>query len=100
MSACPCVAEHRPASYVPNRHHILPQSWGGQSVAANLIDICPNTHTSTHRLLNAYVHAGGQPPWEVLQHYNALTRDLAARAWEQRPSEHPPYTLAHPGGHL
>lgn len=94
-AACPCVAEHRPASYVTNRHHIIPESWGGPSVADNLIDICPNTHTATHRLINAYIHAGGTPSWDVQQHYNALARDLAARAWAGRPSDHPPYTLAH-----
>jgi len=93
---CPCAMTHGPGAYVPARHHILPQSWGGPTEPDNLIYICPNSHTAVHQLLNAYVHAGGEPAWSVLQHYNALVRDLAARAWVQRPSDHPPYTLAHP----
>ena len=92
---CPCVSMHCPAAYEPNRHHILPQSWGGQTVAENLIYICPNTHTAVHQLLNAYVHAGSEPGEDVLQHYNHLTRELAAQAWAQRPSDKPPYTTAH-----
>lgn len=96
---CTCVGYHSPASYVPNEHHILPQSWGGQTVPENLIFICPNTHTATHDLLNQYIHNQGRPSAEVLQHYNKLAQELAARAWAQRPSNHPPYTVAHPGGH-
>ena len=93
---CECVGQHSPAAYVPNRHHILPQSWGGQTVDSNLIWICPNTHSSVHDLLNQYVHNGGVPGYDVLQHYNHLTQALAAHAWSQRPTDHPPFTLAHP----
>lgn len=92
---CSCVQTHSPVAYEPNHHHILPQSWGGLTVPENLIWLCPNSHTSTHQLLNLYVHAHGEPPWDVVRHYPALVRRLAAQAWEQRPSEHPPYTLAH-----
>jgi hypothetical protein len=73
-------------TYVAARHHILPQSWGGLTVDANLIWLCPNAHTSTHHLLDQYVRAGGDPGWTVRQHYSAFIRDLAARAWAQRPA--------------
>lgn len=95
---CQCVTEHSPTAYVTNQHHIVPQSWGGQTVATNLIPICPNTHTAVHELMNAYVHAGGLPPWEIRQHYSTFVRDLAAYAWARRPNDHPPYTVGHPTG--
>lgn len=77
-------------------HHVLPQSWGGQSVAANLVPLCPNSHTATHRLIDAYVHAGGVPPNPVLHTYNPFVRDLAARAWAGRPEHPTPTSLEHP----
>lgn len=82
---CECVQNHSPRNYVPNDHHILPQSWGGRTVKANLIRICANTHTATHHLLDEYVRAGGDPGWEVRRRYGILARELAARAWAQRP---------------
>ena len=95
--ACGCVAQHCPSAYVANRHHVLPLSWGGLTVAANLVWLCPNAHTATHDLLNQYVHLGGPPPPDVQQHYTALSRSLAARAWAERTPGHTPYTIAHPG---
>lgn len=92
---CECVSYHAPAAYVPNHHHVLPQSWGGLSTPDNLVWLCPNSHTATHDLLNQYVHSGGTPASTVLIHYNAHVRALAALAWSQRPSDHPPYTAAH-----
>lgn len=95
-NACRCVSVHTPSVYVPNHHHILPQSWGGQTVAENLVYLCGNSHAAVHQLLNQYVHHFGLPPWEVRVHYNPQVRDLAQRAWDQRPSDKPSYTLAHP----
>lgn len=82
---CLCVARHTPAAYVPNRHHILPKSWGGLTTTANLITICPNAHSAVHRLLDAYVKAGGLPDTTTRRGYSPFVRDLAARAWAQRP---------------
>jgi hypothetical protein len=87
---------HCPAAYVPNHHHILPQSWGGPTVPENLVWLCPNSHTAVHDLLNLYIHHGGPPPEGDMQHYTRLVRDTAATAWSQRPNDHPPYTTAHP----
>ena len=82
---CECVAQHVPATYIPARHHIIPESWQGPTTPSNLILICPNTHTSTHRLIDTYVRLGGEPPWEIRRHYSPFIRDLAARAWAGRP---------------
>lgn len=93
---CTCVQFHCPAAYVPNHHHILPQSWGGLTVDANLVWLCPNSHSAVHDLLNQYVHAGRLPEPGVMIYYNTHIQEIAAKAWSQRPSDHPPYTAAHP----
>ena len=92
---CTCVATHSPAAYVVAKHHIKPQSWGGLTVPSNLIDICPNTHTATHRLLDDYVRNGGDPGWEARRKFGVLARALALKAWEQRPSDNPGITSLH-----
>ena len=92
---CECVADHSPAAYVPAWHHVQPQSWGGQTVKANLVLICTNTHTATHRLLDEYVRANGDPGWETKRHFGAYVRGLALRAWEQRPAKPTITSLAH-----
>lgn len=91
---CECVADHAPAAYVPTRHHILPQSWGGPTVDANLVTLCPSTHTAVHRLLDEYVRNGGDPGWETRRHFGPYVRGLALRAWEQRPAK-PTITSLH-----
>lgn len=93
---CQCVTSHSPSAYVPTVHHILPQSWNGQTVPENLATICPNTHTAVHRLIDNYVRAGGDPGWDVRQHFSAYQRDLALRAWEQRPDVPTITSVAHP----
>lgn len=82
---CGCVEQHVPAAYVPEDHHIKPESWGGTRIPENLVRICPNTHTATHRLIDEYVREGGLPPWETRKHFGATARLLAAKAWDQRP---------------
>lgn len=88
---CQCVDNHLPAAYVGALHHVLPQSWGGQTVPGNLVMLCPNSHTATHRLIDEYVRAGGDPGWEVRRHFGVYVRTLALRAWQQRPA-HPTLT--------
>ena len=82
---CHCVDVHSPAAYVPALHHILPQSWGGQTVPENLVMLCPSSHTATHRLIDEYVRAGGDPGWEVRRKFGVYVRTLARTAWDQRP---------------
>ncbi|MGZ4663577.1 MAG: HNH endonuclease [Frankiaceae bacterium] len=96
MSRCQCVRQHSPSAYVPNVHHAIPQSWGGQTTPDNLVVLCPNSHTATHRLIDAYVRAGGDPGPVVRRGYNRLVRDLAARAWAGRPAHPTPTSLGHP----
>jgi hypothetical protein len=91
---CLCVSTHAPRAYVPNKHHILPESWGGKKVPENLIPLCANAHTSVHYLIDQYVRAGGLPPWSERAKFSPFIRDLAARAWAQRP-EKPTITSLH-----
>jgi len=51
----------------------------------NRVEVCPTTHRQIHRLIDAYVVAGGEPAGAVLRNYNELTRRLALMAWDQRP---------------
>jgi hypothetical protein len=81
---CLCVSSHAPAAYVPALHHILPQSWGGRTVKANLVLLCPNSHTATHRLLDNFVRAGGTEGVDM-RHFGPYARQHALQAWEQRP---------------
>lgn len=92
---CGCVEEHEPRAYVPNRHHIKPESWGGPTTDENLVTLCPNTHTATHRLIDEYVRTGGIPPWSTREHFGPLARALAEKAWELRPSDRPPLTMTY-----
>lgn len=92
---CRCVARHNPRPQNHAVHHILPQSWGGKSVTANLVKLCPTGHENVHTLLNLYVHAGDVPSRLVLSGFNPHTRMLAKAAWDQRPNDRPPYTDQH-----
>lgn len=90
---CLCVVQHVPEVHALCTHHILPKSWGGGDEPTNRVVLCPSTHENIHRLLNRYVRLGGVPPWEDRRIYGVYARDLAARAWSQRPSDKPPYTV-------
>lgn len=84
VAPCSVPEHHHPhAPEVVDRHHILPQEWGGASKPENLIALCPNHHRRVHELLDEYVAAGGEPPWSVRQHYGKLERELAARGWQE-----------------
>lgn len=89
---CPCRATHRPIPRRLNRHHVLPESWGGPTIPDNLIDICPTTHVNTHMLIDLYNKNHGEVPVTTLRTFSFLERRLAKWAWELRPSEHPPIT--------
>jgi hypothetical protein len=95
---CPCTGRHSPSVYVPNAHHIVPDSWGGPTTPDNLAVICPSTHTAVHALLDLYVHLGRQPTRaEVMGKLGRrpvpLVLDLAARAWAGRPAHPTPTSL-------
>jgi hypothetical protein len=55
-TACVASGSHDP---VPLRfvwHHVQPQEAGGQTVPANLIEICDSCHYTIHRLLWNLAH--------------------------------------------
>lgn len=89
---CPCRIDHRPAVHRLNRHHVIPESWGGPSTYDNLLDICPTTHVNTHMLIDLYKKAMGKPPTDVVSSFSFLERRLAQFAWDHRPSDNPPIT--------
>lgn len=74
---CPCVRHHSPKPAYLQRHHILPQGWGGQTIAANLVDICGTCHDAAHDAMNRLVKAQGQTS---LAGYPRYARELATRA--------------------
>jgi len=87
------VSQHVPEAHALAMHHILPKSWGGPDTATNKVALCPTTHENIHKLLNRYVKLGGVPPWWFRRSYGTYARELATRAWDQRPSDKPPYTM-------
>lgn len=93
VKKCLCVGQHVPEVHALASHHILPKSWGGPDGPENRVVLCPSTHENVHQLLNKYVKRGGVPEWSVRRVYGVYARDLAARAWAQRPSDKPPYTV-------
>lgn len=93
VKKCLCVGQHVPEVHAFCTHHILPKSWGGPDTVANKVVLCPSTHENVHQLLNRYVKLGGVPPWSVRRIYGVYARDLATAAWDQRPSDKPPYTI-------
>jgi len=61
-----------------------------------VVTICCCCHRRCHRLLNAYVHAGGTPDKATLAHFRPLELELAAYAWataDHSGPGHLPYTL-------
>ena len=60
---CLCVAEHRPAVLEHEHHHIWPREYGGPNIPANLVWICPTTHTNTHEILRELIRRNGALTW-------------------------------------
>jgi len=68
-------------------HHILPQSWGGPTVAANLIELCDSHHVGAHVLIDLGVAAGADPSTlPAAKGFTPTLRALAKQAWDQRPA--------------
>jgi len=99
---CPCVRHHCPAPAYLQRHHILPQSWGGKTEPSNLVAICGTTHDAVHDLLNAIVKAKqGRGKYPSSRRYPAYAWQLALRAlraWQEANGDRPPtvLTTSHP----
>lgn len=67
---CYCVATHNPRPLELERHHIQPLAMQGPDIVANVVWICPTTHTNVHEILRTFVKAEkilprvvGQPPY-------------------------------------
>jgi HNH endonuclease len=66
-----------------DRHHIVPESWGGPTKASNLATLCPTGHRDVHTLLNLLVMGGGQlQSWVKWRHWNSATRALAKKGYD------------------
>lgn len=89
---------HSPEPLNTAIHHVVPKSWGGTDIAANKVTICPTGHENVHTVLNWFVKYGGPEmvAYDLKKRVGSTTWALSVRAWEDRPSEKPPYTLSHP----
>lgn len=96
---CPCSSRHSPPVTPAELdvHHAPPKSWPlAAGATRKVVSVCATTHRRCHRLLNAYVHAGGEPTRAVLNGFRPIERDLAAYAWanaDHSGPDHLPYTL-------
>jgi hypothetical protein len=97
---CANPVKHRPVPTDLQRHHILPQSWGGKATwngISNTIDICGTCHDGGHTALNACVDYGGIPPWAVWKVFPPFQRWLAKEAIRRHGGTVPHiFTLAPP----
>ena len=73
---CACSSTHAPTVEEFERHHIVPKSEGGKSVAENLVWLCPTAHSNVHKRLRALLVKGKQPP-----NGNHLVRSIALTAY-------------------
>jgi 5-methylcytosine-specific restriction endonuclease McrA len=76
-SQCLCVKRHAPGTVYFDRHHILPQGWGGKSTVANLVTVCQNCHRLVHEILEAAVREQHWPSSVFLAHFNRYAVSLA-----------------------
>jgi len=84
MTACECVADHRPVCRATHRHHVWPLGMGGPDEAWNIVRVCPNTHASAHQLIRLWGQRyDGRPPGWVVQHFSRDARVLAAVGWHR-----------------
>ncbi len=82
---CLCMGTHRPAPLELERHHILPLAMGGDDVEANVVWVCPTTHTNIHEILR-----------EIFRREGHLTWGQAVDDWPMPVSEYA-FDLAHEG---
>jgi len=94
-SVCAAQKAHRPKPLRHVWHHVLPRTCGGQTIAANLVEVCDNCHYGVHAILfdmaqnngtaPAFVHLVGTGRYAIaLRGYLAA---LAAGTVNQIPNE-------------
>lgn len=69
--------------FTVERHHIHPLEFDGPNVAANLIYLCPTSHTGVHELLRHMIKNAGVAEWRIRQHYGPAERALAAEGYRR-----------------
>jgi 5-methylcytosine-specific restriction endonuclease McrA len=76
---CLCTKNHQPTPLELNAHHIWPKEYGGPSVAANLVWLCPTAHVNVHELLRYMVKVKRPLTWpETTALYD---RPVSLYAW-------------------
>lgn len=96
---CQVCKSHNPKPITTDAHHIRPESWGGLPTADNLVQVCNTVHHGAHALIDLYVQLGRAPSnAEMRAAFGGVLpskgmRDLAARAWAQRPPTPTPTSL-------
>jgi hypothetical protein len=83
---CVCVTQHRPEPVILHSHHVWPLGEGGPDIQANLLWVCPSTHSNIHELWRLLVKAGksGVPlPWREHRLYSEYVRGVVARGYAQ-----------------
>lgn len=85
---CDASGTHNPTPLRFVWHHIMPQQAGGQTVAANLVELCDSCHYSIHRMMWVYrLIALGQPVTDaqraiITKPPRRAQLELAARGYE------------------
>jgi hypothetical protein len=69
---CTVHGYHRPTPLRTVLHHILPQEYGGPTVAANLVKVCDTGHYNIHACLDALL--AGKPMPGGTRREKALAR--------------------------
>ena len=84
MAICSCVATHAPSNRATHAHHVWPLGMGGPDEPWNIVDICPNMHTSTHQLIRLIGYRyDGDAPWWIRRQFPLLARELAEAGWQR-----------------
>ena len=83
-AACKCVGKHIPRAMELHKHHIWPLGEGGPDTKANLLLLCPTTHSNVHMLWRLYEDYNGRPPWDILKNYSEYCRSIVEKGRELR----------------
>jgi hypothetical protein len=81
---CKCVGKHIPRAMELHRHHVWPLGEGGPDTKANLLILCPTTHSNVHMLWRLYEKYDGRPPWDILKNYSEYCRSIVEKGRELR----------------
>ena len=82
---CAC---HKHDTMIPQeKHHVLPQAYGGPTTPENLVTICANAHSDIHYYMDYMLkHEGAKP--EDWRTYGDVVRILAGKGFRQVVAKH------------